>query len=53
MTAKYDSVGFNYAELRKPDARIAVAIRTALGEAETILNVGAGKMRMTQAIGSL
>lgn len=42
MAAKYDSIGIDYAQLRKPDVRIAVAIRTALGEAETILNVGAG-----------
>jgi SAM-dependent methyltransferase len=42
MTAKYDSIGINYAELRMPDPRIAAAIRAALGEAETVLNVGAG-----------
>jgi len=42
MVAKYDIIGINYAELRKPDARIAAAIRAALGQAETVLNVGAG-----------
>jgi SAM-dependent methyltransferase len=42
MTAKYDSIGINYAQLRKPDPRIAAAIDTALGQAQTVLNVGAG-----------
>lgn len=42
MGAKYDSIGLNYAELRKPDARIAAMIEAALGPARTVLNVGAG-----------
>lgn len=42
MTAHYDTIGINYAELRKPDARIAETIRSALGPARTVLNVGAG-----------
>jgi len=42
MIAKYDIIGVNYAELRKPDARIAAAIQAALGQAATVLNVGAG-----------
>jgi SAM-dependent methyltransferase len=42
MAAKYDSIGINYAELRRPDPRIAAAIDAALGRAETVLNVGAG-----------
>lgn len=42
MEVKYDSIGLNYAELRKPDPRIAAMIENALGPAETILNVGAG-----------
>jgi SAM-dependent methyltransferase len=42
MAAKYDTIGLNYAELRRPDARIAAAITEALGRAKTILNVGAG-----------
>ncbi|WP_375402447.1 class I SAM-dependent methyltransferase [uncultured Sphingomonas sp.] len=42
MAAKYDSIGINYAELRKPDPRIMSLIGDALGNAETILNVGAG-----------
>jgi SAM-dependent methyltransferase len=42
MTAKYDRIGVNYAELRKPDPRIAAAILEALGPAARVLNVGAG-----------
>ncbi|MGI9475505.1 MAG: class I SAM-dependent methyltransferase [Hyphomicrobiaceae bacterium] len=42
MIAKYDSIGINYAELRKPDRRIARIIDQALGSARTVLNVGAG-----------
>ena len=42
MGAKYDTVGSNYAELRKPDPRIARIIERALGPAQTVLNVGAG-----------
>ena len=42
MTANYDVIGDNYAELRKPDRRIARIIENALGSAQTVLNVGAG-----------
>lgn len=42
MTAAYDTIGVNYANLRKPDARIEAAIVEALGPAQTVLNVGAG-----------
>lgn len=42
MGAKYDTIGFNYAELRRPDPRIAKIIAAALGPAKTVLNVGAG-----------
>jgi len=42
MAAKYDTIGLNYAELRRPDPRIAAAIIRALGQAQTVLNVGAG-----------
>ena len=42
MNAKYDVIGKNYAELRKPDRRIARIIESALGPAQTVLNVGAG-----------
>jgi SAM-dependent methyltransferase len=42
MSALYDSIGINYAELRRPDPRIAKIIDQALGSAQTVLNVGAG-----------
>ncbi len=42
MSAKYDVIGINYAELRKPDRRIARVIESALGSAQNVLNVGAG-----------
>lgn len=42
MTAKYDTIGLNYANLRQPDRRIAAAIRTALGAVKSVVNVGAG-----------
>ncbi|MBL8669578.1 MAG: class I SAM-dependent methyltransferase [Alphaproteobacteria bacterium] len=42
MSAKYDTIGVTYAELRKPDPRIAGIIARALGPARTVLNVGAG-----------
>lgn len=42
MTAKYDDIGVNYADLRKPDPRISQVIGKALGTARTVLNVGAG-----------
>lgn len=42
MNALYDRIGVNYAELRRPDPRIATAIEAALGPARTVLNVGAG-----------
>jgi SAM-dependent methyltransferase len=42
MAAKYDTVGVDYAALRRPDPRIAAQIEAALGPADTVLNVGAG-----------
>lgn len=42
MLASYDTIGVNYSDLRKPDARIERAIGRALGPAMTVLNVGAG-----------
>jgi SAM-dependent methyltransferase len=39
---RYDSIGIDYAQLRKPDPRIAAAVEAALGTAESVLNVGAG-----------
>lgn len=42
MNSLYDTIGLNYADLRRPDPRIAQRIETALGDAQTVLNVGAG-----------
>ena len=42
MNTLYDTIGLNYADLRKPDFRIAQRIETALGDATSVLNVGAG-----------
>jgi SAM-dependent methyltransferase len=38
----YDRIGDSYATTRRPDPRIAARIRTALGGARRVLNVGAG-----------
>jgi SAM-dependent methyltransferase len=38
----YDRIGIGYSEIRRPDSRIAARIEAALGEARTVLNVGAG-----------
>jgi len=40
--ARYDTIGHGYAARRRPDPRIAAQIWSAVGEAERILNVGAG-----------
>jgi SAM-dependent methyltransferase len=40
--AKYDTIGVDYADLRKPEPRIAALIDRALGQARTVVNVGAG-----------
>jgi len=42
MATIYDTIGLNYTDLRRPDARIAARIDAALGDAKTVLNVGAG-----------
>lgn len=42
VPALYDTIGIDYANLRKPDPRIAAMIGNALGDAQRILNVGAG-----------
>lgn len=42
MRTSYDTIGVNYSELRRPDARIGSAILEALGATGTVLNVGAG-----------
>lgn len=38
----YDAIGAGYSERRQPDPRISEVVRSALGEARRILNVGAG-----------
>lgn len=38
----YDTIGINYANLRRPDPRFAAAIRQTLGDAQSVINVGAG-----------
>lgn len=42
MSALYDTIGLNYAELRRPDPRIARVIHEALAGARSVLNIGAG-----------
>ncbi len=42
MRTSYDTIGVNYSDLRKPDARIEMVISKALGTAKSVLNVGAG-----------
>jgi SAM-dependent methyltransferase len=42
MAATYDSIGGAYSKHRRPDPRIAAAIRDAIGDAASLLNVGAG-----------
>ncbi len=42
MTALYDTIGLSYADFRRPDPSIERAIHNALGDAMTIVNVGAG-----------
>ena len=39
---RYDVIGPGYAAYRQPDPRIAAAVHAALGDARTVLNVGAG-----------
>jgi SAM-dependent methyltransferase len=41
-TASYDTIGRGYSDIRRPDPRIASAIWSALGDASTVVNVGAG-----------
>ena len=42
MQSLYDTIGRSYPTTRRADPRIAAAIHAALGDAETVLNVGAG-----------
>jgi SAM-dependent methyltransferase len=38
----YDRIGVGYVDVRQPDPRLAAIINDALGDAETVVNVGAG-----------
>jgi hypothetical protein len=38
----YDRMGLGYSAVRRPDPRIAAQIEAALGDARSVLNVGAG-----------
>ena len=40
--AAYETIGQGYAQRRVPDPRLARCIRSALGDAATVINVGAG-----------
>ena len=40
--ALYDTIGRGYAQRRRPDPRIAARLVAALGDARSVLNVGAG-----------
>lgn len=42
MPQLYDKIGSTYQDYRRPDARIATVIAWALGDARTVVNVGAG-----------
>lgn len=42
MAQLYDRIGTHYAQYRRPDPRIGAAITAALGDARSVVNVGAG-----------
>ena len=42
MGARYDRIGIGYSLTRQEDPRIAAAVHRALGDARTVVNVGAG-----------
>ena len=42
MAQLYDAIGRDYRMHRRPDPRVVAAITRALGDAETVVNVGAG-----------
>jgi hypothetical protein len=39
---RYDTIGHGYSAYRRADPRIAAAVHEALGDARTVVNVGAG-----------
>ena len=42
MTARYDRIGVGYSRTRREDPRLQARIHAALGDARTVVNVGAG-----------
>ena len=42
MTATYDEIGRGYSQHRRPDSRIAEPLLRALGDASTVVDIGAG-----------
>src|SRR6187397_159134 len=42
MTARYDAIGLGYARTRREDPGFRARIHAALGDARTVVNVGAG-----------
>ena len=42
MTARYDRIGVGYSRTRREDPRLRARIGAALGDARTVVNVGAG-----------
>jgi ubiquinone/menaquinone biosynthesis C-methylase UbiE len=42
VTHRYDTIGRTYSTTRQPDPRIGAQINRALGDARTVINVGAG-----------
>jgi Methyltransferase domain len=39
---RYDAIGRGYSSVRRPDPRIAAQVRSAIGSARSVVNVGAG-----------
>jgi SAM-dependent methyltransferase len=42
MAARYDDIGHGYARLRREDPRLRALLHAALGDARSVVNVGAG-----------
>lgn len=42
MPQLYDEIGVGYTDFRRPDPRLAASIHAALGDADSVVNVGAG-----------
>jgi hypothetical protein len=50
-TPTYNRMGLNYTDFRRPEPRIEAAIWGALGEARSVVNVGAGQAPMSPPTG--